>query len=140
MQYTWDSYHSICSAIKYPLEIPADDYFVTSNGMVCDAIQAAYIVLLIMGYLLFHAYQEPSFCLLPSVYRSVCFDHVSVCASVRLEIHSPENTSMITYVRALTCSYISFYILPLLLLYMMEKCVFSYGSGEINKQTLLWNS
>ena len=36
--------------IKCPLEITADDYFVTSNGVVYDAIQAAYIVLRIMGY------------------------------------------------------------------------------------------
>ena len=38
------------SAIKCPLEITADDYFVTSNGGAYDAIQAAYIVLRIMGY------------------------------------------------------------------------------------------
>ena len=48
----------------------------------------------------FHAYQVPSFCLLPSVYLSVCFVHVSVCESVQLEIHSPENTNMITDVGA----------------------------------------
>ena len=41
---------SICSAIKCPLEYTADDYFVTSNVGVYDAIQAAYIVLRIMGY------------------------------------------------------------------------------------------
>ena len=39
----------ICSAMKCPLEFTADDYFVTSNGAVYDAIQAAYIVLRIMG-------------------------------------------------------------------------------------------
>ena len=50
MQYTWDRYGSICSAIKCQLEITADDYFVTSNGAVYDAIQAAYIVLLIIGF------------------------------------------------------------------------------------------
>ena len=49
MQYTLDRYRSICSAIKCPLEITADDYFVTSNDAVYDAIQAAYIVLRIMG-------------------------------------------------------------------------------------------
>ena len=49
-QYTLDRYRSICSAIKCPFEITADDYFVTSNGAVYDAIQAAYIVLRIMGY------------------------------------------------------------------------------------------
>ena len=41
VQYTWDRYRSICSAIKCLLEITADDYFVTSNGAVYDAIQAA---------------------------------------------------------------------------------------------------
>ena len=88
MQYTLDRYCSICSAIKCPLEITADDYFVTSNGAVYDAIQAAYIVLRIMGYYInaFHAYQVPSFCLLQSVYLIVCFVHVSVCASVQLEM------------------------------------------------------
>ena len=47
---TLDRYRSSCSAIKCPLEITADDYFVTSNDVVYDAIQAAYIVLRIMGY------------------------------------------------------------------------------------------
>ena len=50
MHYTLDRYGSICSAIKWPLEIRADDYFVTCNNAVYDAIQAAYIVLWIMGY------------------------------------------------------------------------------------------
>ena len=50
VQYTLDRYRSICSAIKCPLEIAADDYFVTSNDLVYDAIQAAYIVLGIMGF------------------------------------------------------------------------------------------
>ena len=45
-----DRYRSTCSAIQCSLEIIADDYFVTSNGAVYDAIQAAYIVLQIMGY------------------------------------------------------------------------------------------
>ena len=49
VQYTLDRYRSICSAINCPLEVTADDYFVTSNGAVYDAIQAAYIVLRIMG-------------------------------------------------------------------------------------------
>ena len=43
-------YSSICSAINCPLEITADNHFVISNGAVYDAIQAAYIVLRIMGY------------------------------------------------------------------------------------------
>ena len=37
-------------AINCPLEIKADDHFVTSNGAVYDAIQATYIVLLKTGY------------------------------------------------------------------------------------------
>ena len=104
MQYSWDRYRSICSAIKCPLEITADDYFVTSNAAVYDAIQAAYIVLRIMGYLRFSCLPSTSFCLLPSVYLTVCFVHVSVCASVQLEMHSPENTNKITDVGALTCT------------------------------------
>ena len=79
----------MCSAIKFPLEITADDYFVTSNGAVYDAIRAAYIVLRMIGFYAFHAYQVPSFCLLLSVYLTVCFVHVSVCASVQLEMHRP---------------------------------------------------
>ena len=48
-----------------------------------------------------HAYQVPLFCLLPSGYLIVCFVHVSVCASVQLEMHRPENTNKITDVRVL---------------------------------------
>ena len=47
MQYNWDRYRSICSAIKCTLEITADDYFVTSNGVVDDVFQAAYILSLL---------------------------------------------------------------------------------------------
>ena len=50
VQYTLDKYRSICSTIKCPLEITVDDYFVTSNCVVYDAIKAAYIVLRIIGY------------------------------------------------------------------------------------------
>ena len=58
-----------------------------------------------MGYQrAFHAYQVPSFYLLPSGYLIVCFVHVSVCASVQLEMHRPENTNKITDIRALTCT------------------------------------
>ena len=72
---------------------------------VYDEIQAAHIVLLIMGYeRAFHAYQVPSFCLLRSGYLIICFVHVSLCASVQLEMHRPENTNKITDVRALTCN------------------------------------
>ena len=47
---TVNRYRGICSAIKCPLDITADDYYVISNGAVYNAIQAAYIVLRIMGY------------------------------------------------------------------------------------------
>ena len=47
----------------------------------------------------------------PSVYLSVCFVHVSVCASVQLEIHSPENANKITDVRALTCTCTAFNVI-----------------------------
>ena len=102
VQYTWDRYRSICSAIKCQLEITADDYFLTYNGVVYDAIQAAYIVLRIMGYLSVSC--PPSTIILPvSVCQPICmFCYVSVCASLQLEIHSPENTNRITDVRALT--------------------------------------
>ena len=73
------------------MNITTDDYFVTSNGAVYDAIQAAYIVLRII---------LPASACLP-----ICtFVHVPVCASVQLEIHSLENTNKITDVRALTCT------------------------------------
>ena len=45
---------------------------------------------------------------------------MSVCASVQLETHSPENTNKITDVRAHTCT--TFHFL-LLLLYVMEICL-----------------
>ena len=35
---------------------------------------------------------------------------MSVCASVQLEIHSPENTNKITDVRALTCIHFIVYL------------------------------
>ena len=88
MQYTLDRYRSICSAIKCPLEITADDYFVTSNGAVYDAIQAAYIVLRLMGYYRVSCFRStinfPASVWLPNS----MFIHVSVCASVQLEIQS----------------------------------------------------
>ena len=47
------------------------------------------------------------------VYQFVSFVHVSVRASVQLEMHSPGNTNTITDVRALKCttffSYLNFY-------------------------------
>ena len=45
------------------MSITADNYFVTSNGAVCDAIQAAYIVLRIMGYLRVSCASVSTFCL-----------------------------------------------------------------------------
>ena len=104
MQYTWDTHRRICSAIKCTLEITADDYFATSNGAIYDAIQAAYIVLRMMGNLRFSYLPSTIILPFPSVYLSVCFVHVSVCASIHLEICSPENTNKITDERALTCT------------------------------------
>ena len=106
VQYPLDRYSSICSAKNCPLEVTADDYFVTSNGAVYNAIQAAYIVLRIVGYFKtrFMPTKYHQFCLLPSGYFIVCFVHVSVCASVQLEMHRPENTNKFTDVWALTCA------------------------------------
>ena len=84
MQINWDRYRSICSAIKCLLEITADDYFVASIGAVYDAILAAYIVLRILGYLPVSCLPSTIICLFPSVYLSVCFVHVTVCASAQL--------------------------------------------------------
>ena len=53
---------------------------------------------------MFHAYQIPSFFLLPSGYLIVCFVHVSVRASVQLEMHRPGYTNKFTDVRELTCT------------------------------------
>ena len=74
MQITWDRYRSICLAIKCLLEITADDYFVTSNGSVYDAIQAAYIVLRILGYLRVSCH--PSTIILPA---SICLPICLLC-------------------------------------------------------------
>ena len=74
-KYTLDRYCSICSAIKCPLEITADDYFVTSNGVVYDAIQAAYIVLWILGYLRVSCL--PSTIILPA---AVCLPICLLCS------------------------------------------------------------
>ena len=83
----------------------------------------------------------PSFYPLPSVYLSVCFVHVSVCASVQLEIHSPENMNMITDVRALTCTtHFILYLTFTASIYDGKICLKSYGSGEISMQTYSRNS
>ena len=77
MKYTLDIYRSICSVIECPLEITANDYFVTSNGAVYDAIHAAYIDPQIMGYL--HVSCLPSTIILPA---SVCLPFCMFCSSV----------------------------------------------------------
>ena len=73
----------ICSAIKFILEITAGDYFVTSNGAVYDAIQAAYIVLRIMGYLHVSCLQVPS---------SVCLPICMFCSCVCMCERTARNT------------------------------------------------
>ena len=66
---------------------------------------------------------------------------MSVCASVQLEIHRPENTNKITNVRTLTCGTFHFlYFTFTASSYDGKICMFSYGSGEINKQAHSWNS
>ena len=60
---------------------------------------------------------------------------MSVSGSVQLEIHSPENTNNITDVWALICSSFHLYFTFTASLYDGIICLFSYGSGEINKQT-----
>ena len=89
---------------------------------------------------MFHAYQVPSFCLLPSVYLAVCFVHVSVCAEC-----TTRNTQALEYEKDHRCTgtyiyYISFYLTFTASLYDEKICLFSYGSGEINKQTHSLNS
>ena len=80
MQYTLDRYRSTCSAIKCLLEITADDYFVTSNGAVYDAILDNGLLTRFMPTKYHH--------LPASVWLPNCmFVHVSVCASVQLECH-----------------------------------------------------
>ena len=141
MQYTWDRYCSICSSIKFPLEITAGDYFVASNGAVYDAIKAAYIVLRIMGYI--RASCLPSTIILPASFCLPICMCCSIClkgASVQLEIHSPENTNMITDVWAHTCTTFQFISKFNASIYDGKICLFSYWSGEINKQTNSLNS
>ena len=87
VQYTLDRYRSICSAIKCPLEITADDYFVALHGAVYDAIQAAYIVLRIMGYLRVSCL--PSTIILPA---SVCLPICMFCSCDCLCERTTRNT------------------------------------------------
>ena len=81
-----------------------------------------------MGYQRpFHAYQVPSFCLLPSGYLIVCFVHVSVCTSVQLEMHRPENINKITDVLALTCTTFHLYLTFTASLYDGKYACFHMG-------------
>ena len=140
MKYTLDRYCSICSAIKCPLEITADDYFVASNGVVYNAIQAAYIVLRIMGYLRISCLLSIlSFCLLASVYLSVYF-FLYMCLYVRAYIS--KYTFLNIQIRSqmyehLHVLHFIFYSTFTDTLNDREICLLSlhqaYGSGEINK-------
>ena len=87
----------------------------------------------------FHAYQVPSFYLLWYGDLIVCFVYVSVCAKVQLEMHRPEYMNKITDVRGLTCTTFILYLTFTASIYD-GKCACFHGSGEINKQTLSWNS
>ena len=68
------------------------------------------------------------------------FVRVSVCAIVRLEMHRPENTNNIKDVRELTCTTFLFIFNFYCFFIGWKICMFSYGSGEIDKQTHSWNS
>ena len=62
--------------------------FVTSNGAVYDANQAAYFVLRIIGFITrFMPTKYQHFAWFSSVLLTVCFVHVSAWASVQLEMH-----------------------------------------------------
>ena len=79
-------------------------------------------------------------CFCVSTYLYV-FVHVSVCASLQLEIHSPENTirsQMYGHLHVL--HFILFLTFTASLYNVKINILFSYGSGEINKQTYSWNS
>ena len=65
---------------------------------------------------------------------------MSVCLSVHLEIHSPDHTNVITDVQALKCTTFHFIFNFTASIYDGKIRLFSYGSGEINKQTHSWNS
>ena len=89
MQYTLDRYRSICSAIICPLEITADGYFVTSKwcGLRCNP-SCLYISTdngLLTRFMPTKYHHFACFVR----YLNVCFVHVSVCASVQLEMHRP---------------------------------------------------
>ena len=82
----------ICSAIKCTLEIIADDYFVTLNGAVYDAIETAYIVLRKMGYLRVSC--QPSTIILPAF---VCLPVCSFCSCVCVCKRTTRNTQSRKY-------------------------------------------
>ena len=105
-------------------EYTVDDYFVTLNGAVYDAIQAAYIVLRILP-------------------ASVCLPICMFCSLVCM----CECTARNTVLRIRSQMYGNLHVLHFILyltftssLYDGKICLFSYGSGEINKQTHSWNS
>ena len=59
------------------------------------------------------------------------------CMCVQLEMHRPENTNNFTDVWALTCT--TFHFIFNCFFIGWKICMFTYGSGEINKQTHSWN-
>ena len=66
--------------------------------------------------------------------KLICIGKNNTCTSC--VFNGFKYTNKITDVRELTCTTFHF-----ILLYMMEKiCLFSYGRGEINKQSHSWNS
>ena len=100
VQYTLDRYPSICSAIKCPLEITADDYFITLNGVVYDAIQAAYIVLRIIGYS--HVSCLPSTTIVhASVWLPNCMFCSCVCMCERATRNAQISSQMYGHLHAL---------------------------------------
>ena len=74
LSFCWKENTRLVPIFVLSVETTADDYFVTSNGAVYYALQAAYIVLRIMGYLRVSCL--PSTIILSGsvcVYLSVCF-------------------------------------------------------------------
>ena len=67
--------------------------------------------------------------MLPFGYLIVCFVHVSVCASVQLEMHRPENTNKIKDVWALTCTLFHFIFYFYCFFILWKICMFSYERG-----------
>ena len=63
----------------------------------------------------------------PSVYLIVCFDHVSVCARDKLEMHRPENTNKITDARHLHVLHFILYLAFAATLYDGKYACFHMG-------------